>query len=173
MGRVREWPGPYVQRRDYDSQRPAVWLNCAYCGALFVRAADAAVRRREHHEGERSFCSIKCGRYFLAPPVTRQCVICGADFQAHSDHGNYGATITCETCTAAVLPEAQPYRAGLVVYAYEHGIMADYSQLQCESCGAAQAYRGKSRVKYIAITGAGGKYTAQCRPCRSKVAAHG
>ncbi len=163
--KVDEWVGPHVERSDKLGERPAVWLQCPNCTKLFPRPLVFAKRRDMGHDGKQAFCTKRCARDYSAPPVLRDCAICGAEFRVYRDDGKPMGNLTCPTCTAAVAPTARANH-GLVIYAYEHGIMADYAQLSCDTCGAAQSYRGKARVKTVMISNVAGKYVATCRRCR-------
>ncbi len=153
---------PYIARTDRPGKRPATWLECAQCGLLFLRATKEVNRTRRP---KNFFCSKQCASLFQYPPVMRDCVICGNPFRAYRQRkGLIAKSTTCPYCTAGVLPPWGQRRMPIVIYAYEHGIMADYAALKCESCGTGQR-EWAGHHYHVSLTRISGRYVARCKRC--------
>lgn len=177
---IEKWPGPFFPRKDFPSVRPAYWINCAYCGVLFCRPVTWVKSRgkgRAGHgtSGSATFCSIGCGKSYNVKPVFRVCAYCAKTFRVWAN--NRHKRTCCDECMRSVMSDHHIRKSheGLVVYAFEHGIMADYDILTCDLCGAAQKehYTGDpgngNRHFNVRIALVDGKYIARCKNCYNKI----
>ncbi len=161
------WPGPFTARESgYVST--AVWLSCAYCGALFRRSTREVKSRRTSSRTNHSVCSINCGRQLTisrSPKKHRLCTFCGKRFE----HIAIRPRKTCSPqCAHRLMSEyrTQLANTGLQIYALEHGIEPDHRALTCDLCGAAQRVHGRVESRYfVRITDRLGGWSAWCRVC--------
>jgi hypothetical protein len=173
--RSRPWPGPFVSRRDAASSlRPAVWLNCAFCGGLFARSVSkvkSTGRYRKLGAPGNMVCSLSCAQRarYPQPRLVRYfvCKLCGQKF-LRPPADRHKPKYCSPACYRQAMHEhtTTRHRHPLLVYAFERGIEPSYEALTCDLCGAAQARKGRSATRWkVRITRVNGEYIAWCAAC--------
>lgn len=164
------YPGPFTPRTDYpELVRPALWVNCALCGALFARSIAEIRTRATGRQAKHLVCSISCGAQLRAEPRFRVCNYCSRAFKVTASSPKRKSC--CDECMRMVQSESHKVikRTNLVYYAFEHGIKADPMELKCDYCGVGNKTTGKDKTKnphyYVRITEVEGKIVARCKRC--------
>lgn len=174
---VAKWPGPFQKRTDFNSVRPAYWLNCPICNVLFLsNVSESRTPNISRHNGQRAtrrFCSLACAGNSKAKPIFRVCSYCARTFRVYMS--NYNRLTCCMDCRDSVIGDKAHQRLAmpLVAYAFEHGIKADMEALQCEVChnatqknfGSLAAQSKGNNHWNIRLTEINGHYVARCKKC--------